>query len=147
MTTTSGFAEDLKKRYEGCRWRGRTNYFAHFLFLFLAVSCSGVATVSVAVELWPKAINAVLAGLPAVMYLVNRQFHFEAKSKWWFEKYYLIESLYRGVVYEGRDQAEISKELTSQSKTLGEKWPGFADAQENEAVRCFGVKGSGNPVL
>jgi hypothetical protein len=127
MATTSDFAADLKQRYEACRFRGRANYFAHFLFLFLAVSCSGVATVSVAVELWPKAINAVLAGLPAVMYLINRQFHFEAKSKWWFEKYYIIESLFRGVVYERRDEVEISKELTSLSKSLTERWPGFGE--------------------
>ena len=128
MATTLGFAEDLKQRYEACRLRGRMNYFAAYLFLILAVSCSAVATLSVAVGLWPKAVNAVLAALPGLMYLVNRQFRFEERSKWWFEKFYVIEGLYRGLVRERRDEAEISKELTLQSRTLAGRWPGFGEA-------------------
>ena len=78
------------------------------------------ATSSVAVGLWPKAVNAVLAALPGLMYLANRQFRFEERSKWWFEKFYVIEGWYRGLVRERRDEAEISKELTLQSlKELG----------------------------
>ena len=127
MATILDFAEDLKQRYEACRWHGRVNYCAAYLFLILAVFCSAVATLSVAVGLWPKAVNAVLAALPGVMYLANRQFRFEERSKWWFEKFYGIESLYRGLVREGRDEAEISKELTLQSRTLAARWPGFGE--------------------
>jgi hypothetical protein len=111
-----------------CRLRGRANYCAAYLFLILAVSSSAVATLSVAAELWPKAVNAVLAALPGAMYLVNRQFRFEERSKWWFEKFYVIEGLYRGLVRERRDEAEISKELTLQSKALAARWPGFGEA-------------------
>ena len=128
MATIQGFAEDIKQRYEACRLRGRLNYCAAYFFLILAVSSSGVATFSVAVGLWPKAVNAVLAALPGFMYLINRQFRFEERSKWWFEKFYVIESLYRGLVREGRDEAEISKELTAQSKALAARWPGFGAA-------------------
>ena len=99
-----------------------------YVFLILAVSSSGVATLSVAIGIWPKAVNAVLAALPGVMYLVNRQFRFEERSKWWFEKFYVIESLYRGLVREGRDEADLSKELTLQSSALGARWPGFGAA-------------------
>jgi hypothetical protein len=127
MKTIESFADDLRQRYEACRWRGRVNYCAAYLFLILAVCCSALATLSVAVEMWPKAVNAVLASLPGVMYLVNRQFRFEERSKWWFEKFYIIEGLYRGIVRERRDEAEISKELTLQSKTLAERWPGFGE--------------------
>ena len=128
MATILGFAEDLKQRYEACRWRGRLNYCAAYLFLILAVSCSAVATLSVAVGLWPKTVNAVLAALPGLMYLANRQFRFEERSKWWFEKFYVIEGLYRGLVRERRDEAEISKELTLQSRTLAARWPSFGEA-------------------
>jgi hypothetical protein len=125
MAADLGFAEDLKHRYEGCRWRARVNYFAAYLFVIVAVSSSAAATLSVAIGMWPKAVNAVLAALPGVMVLVNRQFKFEERAKWWFEKFYGIEALYRGLVREGRNEAEISKELTQMSKTLGERWPGF----------------------
>jgi hypothetical protein len=122
------FADDLRQRYEACRFRGRANYCAAYLFLVLAVSSSAVATLSIAAEIWPKAVNAVLAALPGAMYLVNRQFRFEERSKWWFDKFYVIEGLYRGIVRERRDEAEISKELTIQSKKLAARWPGFGEA-------------------
>ena|SRR5579875_473556 len=128
MATAMGFAEDLKQRYEACRWRGRVNYCAAYFFLILAVSCSAVATLSVAVGMWPKAVNAVLAALPGLMYLTNRQFRFEERSKWWFEKFYVIEGLYRGLVRERRDEVEVSKELTLQSRALAARWPGFGAA-------------------
>ncbi len=125
---TESFADDLKQRYEACRLRGRANYCAAYLFLILAVSSSAVATLSVAAEIWPKAVNAVLAALPGAMYLIGRQFRFEERAEWWFEKFYVIEGLYRGIVREKRDDAEISKELTTQSKVLAERWPGFGQA-------------------
>jgi hypothetical protein len=125
---TESFAEDLRRRYEACRLRGRINYFAAYLFFILAVSSSAVATLSVAAEIWPKTINAILAALPGIMYLVNRQFRFEERSKWWFEKFYIIEGLYRGVVREKRDEAQISKELTLQSQALAARWPGFGES-------------------
>jgi uncharacterized membrane protein YphA (DoxX/SURF4 family) len=128
MATTLSFSEDLQQRYEACRWRGRVNYCAAYLFLILAVSCSAVATLSVAVGWWPKPVNAVLAALPGLMYLANRQFRFEERSKWWFEKFYVVEGLYRGLVRERRDEAEISKELTLQSRALAARWPGFGEA-------------------
>jgi hypothetical protein len=125
---TESFADDLRRRYEACRLRGRGNYCAAYLFLVLAVFSSAIATLSVAAEIWPKAVNAVLAALPGAMYLVNRQFRFEERSKWWFEKFYVIESLYRGIVREKRDEGEISRELTLQSKALAARWPGFGEA-------------------
>lgn len=128
MAHTISFAEDLERRYEACRWRGRVNYGAAYLFLILAVSCSALATLSVSEGIWPKPVNAMLAALPGIMYLANRQFRFEERSKWWFEKFYVIEGLYRGIVYERRDEAEISKELTSQSRALAARWPGFGAA-------------------
>jgi hypothetical protein len=125
-----GFAEDLRQRYKACRLRGRVNYCAAYLFLLLAVCSSAVATMSVAVGMWSKTVNAILAALPGVMYLINRQFRFEERSKWWFEKFYVIEGLYRGLVYEKRDEAEISRALTLQSQKLGMRWPGFGGAPQ-----------------
>jgi hypothetical protein len=128
MTTIGSFADDLRQRYETCRWHGRANYCAAYLFLILAVCGSAVATFSVAVDMWPKAVNAVLAALPGIMYLANRQFRFEERSRWWFEKFYVIEGLYRGIVRENRTEAEVSKELTLKSRALGARWPGFGEA-------------------
>ena len=128
MSRIGSFADDLRERYESCRWRGRVNYFAAYLFLVAAVCSSAVAALSVSMELWPKSVNAVLAAVPGAMYLVNRQFRFEQRSKWWFEKFYVIEGLYRGIVREKRDEAEISRELTVQSKALAGRWPGFGEA-------------------
>ena len=128
MKAIEGFADDLRQRYEICRRRGRVNYCAAYLFFVVAVFSSGLAAFSVAVGMWPKAVNAGLAALPGAMYLVNRQFRFEERSKWWFDKFYVIEGLYRGIVRERRDEAEISRELTLRSKELAARWPGFGEA-------------------
>jgi hypothetical protein len=128
MTTVESFADDLRQRYETCRWRGRVNYCAAYVFLVLAVLSSAVATLSIAADLWEKPVNAILAALPGAMYLANRQFRFEERSKWWFDKFYVIEGLYRGIVREGRDDAEVSRELTLKSKELGARWPVFGEA-------------------
>lgn len=127
MSSDNNFADDLKLRYEACRRRGRINYCAAFTIFLAAVLSSGIATLSVAVELWPKTVNAVLAALPGVMYLTNRQFRFEEKSKWWFEKFYMIEGLHRSLIREKKEEAEVSKELTIRSKELTAKWPGFGE--------------------
>ena len=128
MSGVESCAEDLKRRYEASRLRGRANYCAVYLLLVLAVSGSAAAAFSVAVGMWPKAVNAVLAALPGTIYLVNRQFRFEERSKWWFEKFYIIEGLYRGLVWEKKDPADISRELTCQSRALAQRWPGFGEA-------------------
>lgn len=128
MTTVLSFADDLRQRYEACRWRGQVNYCAAYVFLVLAVLSSAVAALSIAADVWPRTVNAVLAVLPGVMYLANRQFRFEERSKWWFDKFYVIEGLYRGIVRERRDEAEVSRELTLKSKALAARWPGFGEA-------------------
>jgi hypothetical protein len=128
MPKIEAFADDLKQRYEACRWRGRLNYCAAYVVLVLAVLGSALATFSVAANFWPKELNAVLAALPGVMYLANRQFRFEERSRWWFEKFYAIEGLHRGIVRERRDEAEVSKELTIKSEELAARWPGFGAA-------------------
>ena len=122
------FADDLKHRYEACQLKGHLNYYAAYAFLILAVLSSTAATLSIATDQWPKSVNALLAALPGIMYLTNRQFRFEERSKWWYEKFYVIEALYRAIVREGREEAEVSKELTIKSKELSARWPGFGDA-------------------
>ena len=122
------FADDLKQRYEICRRKGQANYYASYGFLTLAVLSSAVATLSIAADLFSKSTNAILAALPGVLYLTNRQFRYEERAKWWFEKFYIIEGLYRGLVREGREEGEVSRELTTKSKEVAERWPGFGDA-------------------
>jgi len=122
------FADDLKHRYEACRLKGHLNYYAAYIFLVLAVLCSAVATLSIATDQFSKSVNALLAAFPGVLYLANKQFRFEERSKWWYEKFYVIEGLYRALVFEGKEVAEVSKELTIKSKELAARWPGFGEA-------------------
>lgn len=130
MHKTENFADDLKKRYESCRLYGRLNYYAVYFFLVCAVTSSALATLSIAAELWGKSVNATLAAMPGIIYLVNKQFRFDERSKWWFEKFYAIEGLYRGLVREGKGEAEISKALSLSSKELAARWPGFEKKQK-----------------
>src|SRR5262249_4667174 len=127
MTPIESFADDLRSRYEACRRRGRMNYCAGYVVLLAAVLGSAIANLSVDTDLWPKRVQAPLAALPSVMYLANRQFRLESRAQWWFEKFYVIEGLYRGLVRERRDEAEVSKESTLKSSDLSARWPGFGE--------------------
>ena len=128
MENSVNFSEDLQGRYEACRFRARVNYAAAYFSLIFAVATSALATFSISAEIFGKSANAILAAIPGAMYLANRQFRFEERAKWWFDKFYVIEGLYRGLVYEGRDQAGVSQELTEKSKELSARWPGFGEA-------------------
>lgn len=127
MANAVDFGEDLRRRYKSCRLRGRLNYLSAYAVLLLAVCGSGLATISIAVGLWPKPLNAVLAAFPGAMYLLNRQFRFEERSRWWFKKFYAIEALYRGLIRENRSEAEISQKLTEHSTKWADRWPGFGE--------------------
>ena len=128
LTMVEGFADDLRQRFKACLWHGRINYYAAYVVLVLAVLSSGLATLSIFAGYWPKEVNAALAALPGVMYLVSRHFRFEERAKWWFEKFYGIEGLYRGLVREKRDEADVSKDRTLKSKELAARCPGFGEA-------------------
>jgi hypothetical protein len=125
MTTKDSFADDLKQRYQGCHRRGRNNYVMAYLVLIGAVATSALATFSVASNLWSKEINAILAAAPGILYLLNRRFRFEDRAKWWWDKYHIIEGLYRALVRENRAEADVSKELSQELKKLEARWPVF----------------------
>ncbi len=127
MGNTGDFGDDLRRRYEACRFRARVNYFAAYVVLLSAVCGSALATISIAIGLWPKPINAILAAFPGAMYLLNRQFRLEERSRWWFKKFYAIEGLHRGLLRENRTEAEISRPLTEHSAKWAERWPGFGE--------------------
>lgn len=127
MSRSIDFADDLQQRYKACRLRGRANYIAAYVIFLAAVTSSAAASLSVALSIWPKPVNAALAAVPGAMYLLGRQFRFHERAEWWFKKFYGIEGLYRSLVWEKRDEAEVSRELTAQSKLLAERWPGFGE--------------------
>ncbi|QDP02295.1 hypothetical protein [Thalassotalea sp. PS06] len=122
------FSEDLKGRYLACRSLGKLNYVLAYLFLILATVSSAAAALSIALGYLSPAGNAALAGLPGILYVANRLFRFEEKSKWWYEKFYVIEGLYRELVREGQNEKTVSEELTVQSRELAKRWPGFGEA-------------------
>ncbi len=128
MNPPETFAEDLKGRYEACRKQGQANYTAAYSLLIVAVLCSALATISIATDLWSKTANAILAAIPGIVFLANKQFRFEERSRWWFRKYYVIEGLHRGLTREGRDEADVSKELTAAAREHAEHWPGFGES-------------------
>lgn len=128
----TNLAEDLKYRYNSCRIKGHINYYSAYALLFIAVLSSALATLSISIELFPKPINAILASFSGILYLINKQFKFEERAKWWYSKFYTIESLYRSLVFEDMPAAEVSKSLTQTSKELLEKWPGFSERLDNK---------------
>jgi hypothetical protein len=119
--------KDLVERMSGSRSRARTNYFAAYFSLVIAVVASALGTISVAAGgLWP-AVNAVLAALPGIITLILVTFRFEARSDWWWQKYHGLDALYRGLRDEKRPNEIISKELSAFLQAHNAKWPSFGE--------------------
>lgn len=118
-------ADDLIERISGCRRNARGNYFVAYFFLCVAVAASATATISVAAGSFPKELNAALAALPGIILLVTTTFKFEARSGWWWDKYYGLDALYRELKYEAASESDISKKMTEFLSAHGKTWPSF----------------------
>ena len=117
--------DDLATRVRGCAWRARLNYFFANVLLALVVAASATSAIAVAADAWTKEINAVLAALPGIIVLATSTFKFEARAEWWWTKHHALEAFHRGLKFEGRDEASVSRELTTLIKELEGTWPGF----------------------
>src|SRR5262245_28627789 len=118
--------DDLAERISGCRRNARANYFAEYFFLCIAVAASATATISVAADSsFPKELNAALAALPGIILLLTSTFKFEARSGWWWDKYYGLDQLYRELKYEDASESDISKKMTEFLSAHGKSWPSF----------------------
>ena len=123
--TSMTLVDDLEARVRGCALRARINYFFAYALLAVAVAASAASAIAVAASAWTKEINAILAALPGIIVLATSTFKFADRADWWWTKHHGLEALCRGLKFEGRNDAEVSREMTSLVKELEAKWPGF----------------------
>jgi hypothetical protein len=105
-------ANDLLERAKLCGLKARRCYYFAFAVALLSLVASILTSVSVAIEWLPKALNAVLAAVPAIAVTLMAVFKFEEWRDWWSDRYHKLDALCRGLLYEGRHESEISKEMT-----------------------------------
>lgn len=120
--------DDLAARMKGCLHKARANYFFAYVLLAIAVASSVVASIGVASGLLAPAVAALLAAIPGVVLLTIGTFKFEARADWWYGKHHGLDALYRGLVFEGRTAADVSRDLTVLIRDLEKKWPTFGKA-------------------
>ena len=118
-------AEELQKRIAEGRARALRDYYAAYTVLSIALGASIVTTVSVAAEWLPKRVTATLAALPAVAVGLTAVFKFEARSDWWWAQNYKLDALRRALLYEGRDESDVSREMSDFLDKHNEIWPRF----------------------
>jgi hypothetical protein len=118
-------AEDLRERIAVCRKRALRDYYAAYTVLSIALGASIVTTVSVAAEWLPKGLTATLAALPAVAVGLTAAFKFEARSDWWWAQHHKFDALRRALLYEGRHESDVSREMTDFHAKHNEIWPTF----------------------
>lgn len=92
--------------------------------LWVAILSSFAATILVGKEQIPKLVLAIIAGLPALMLMVDKTFRFRDRAKW--------HDLYLVKVTEIRDDLQLAqlpaidacKKLAKLRAEMNDKWPG-----------------------
>jgi hypothetical protein len=118
-------ADDLRERMAECRARAQRDYYAAYIVLSIALGASIVTSVSVAAEWLPKGVTATLAALPAVAVGLTAVFKFEARSDWRWAMHHKLDALRRALLYEGRSESDVSREMSEFFAKHKETWPTF----------------------
>lgn len=112
----------------------KRNYILAYVVTFISVFASIAAGILVALEsahIQPLYI-AVIAALPAGMMTVNTVFRFEQKSAWFWKKNKHQHRLYRALVYEDADPAQISREFSQLETEMENDWVSFGAVNQKE---------------
>lgn len=119
--------EELAERKESCVCKARGNYFVAYVLLIAGVVASAVTTILVASDncFLSSEMTAALAALPGIIILAMNTFKFEGRADWWWTKHHGLDALLRGLLYEQRSEAEVSKDLSTFISSIEEKWPSF----------------------
>ena len=123
-------ADDIGKRMSGCVWMARINYWLAYGLLAIAVVSSSASSILVAAgsDQWTAEQKAALAAVPGIIAVVVATFKFAVRAEWWWGKFPGLDSLYRSLKFEGKNEHEVSKELSQFIAAINKKWPGFGDA-------------------
>jgi hypothetical protein len=119
---------DLTERQAGCSRRARLNYFAAYVAFAIAVIASATAAIVVAIGTDSRVPVAILAALPGIVVGAMSTFRFESRADWWYRKYHGMDGFIRALTYEGKSDAEVSRELTDFLTKLEAVWPSFGKA-------------------
>jgi hypothetical protein len=117
--------EDLEEHRKGCVRRARANYIAAYLLLFIAVVASAAASIATAAACHKPTTTAILAALPGIIVLLMSTFKFDSRADWWWSRHHSLSALQRGLTYENRAEADVSREWSETVKKYEASWPGF----------------------
>jgi hypothetical protein len=120
--------QDLESAVKHYRRLAIVNYVVVFVTLLASVSASFFAAIIAAEDniRISHMCLAVLAGLPAVILLINNAFKFETKSLWHFEKRRRLASLLRESKSGAIDSKGVAAQWNEIDKDMDAKWPHFA---------------------
>jgi hypothetical protein len=105
-------SSDLQARVRQCRSTSRYYYYAAHVTEFLAVGASVATAIFVAGDWLPKGIVVTIAFVAAASTGLRTVFKFEAFFDWWRDAQHKFDTLGRRLVYEGRHESEVSKDLS-----------------------------------
>jgi hypothetical protein len=123
-----GIKDELEIETAALQKLARRNYGALYAISLLAIIASFFAGLSVALEWFGKNVLAVLSALPAVVLVASDRLNLEAKSKWYWEKFYALRAVLGALQYEGLDEAGASKKRTEIDAKYEPRWPGLGAA-------------------
>jgi hypothetical protein len=101
------------------------NYVATSCLFLIAVLSSGIATLLAATKTEAATLVATLAGMPAIVILVNNTFRFEPKSLWHFQKRRRLEALLRTLKVGTCPPQEAVATWNLIDDDMDKQWPGF----------------------
>ena len=124
----SPLEQDLEQRAAGSRLAAEAVDRWAFMLLELSVACSAAAAVIAAAGWLPAPATAAVSALSGVFGLTLTSFKFGARSRWWWRKYHLLDSLLRELRYLGVGEKEVAAAMDAALREHRERWPGFGES-------------------
>jgi hypothetical protein len=125
--------DELGKAAAYARSCAKRNYILAYMMSIIMVATSISACVIGSLGNEYRIFASSLAAFPAAMVGVSSIFKFEEKSKWFWQKTKLLESLLRSLTYEAADPAEISKQFSNVEINMEKEWITFGNPQQRRA--------------
>ncbi len=117
--------KELTEAATTARRLARRNYILAYFVSGVIVVSSITAGLLVGISGIPTWCVGALASLPAAMVATSTVFRFEQKSAWFWKKTKRLDTLLRGLKYEGADPVAISQAFSKIEEEMEQEWISF----------------------
>ena len=121
-TPGQAFTDKLSRRAASYRRWSKLNYGTAYTATVIAILASFFASLTALTTKLPSGWVAFLAGLPALMLILNNSFRYQERAFWHSKKAYRLESLSRQIEFKDLPVGDASDKLENIDMEMDEEW-------------------------